>query len=215
MMTGTELIAYTRSFLHEATPDFWSAATILANLNTAQKVVVRKMQGAANYVFYTSCVIPTEVGVQNYLLPNGVLYTGAPKCTGKIDLLIDANKDRIKKGDWRQFHETDPGAPTHKVIIGNYVYLKPTPNAIQNLVLWYWYFPTAIVDSAVEIDFLEGFEPLIALEAARTSLVKDEADLSDIRVEFATLWEDFKETFCGSRDQSEPDSIPDDLDDLD
>jgi len=214
-MTGTELIAYTRSFLHEATPDFWSAATILANLNTAQKVIVRKMQRAANYVFYTSCVIPTEVGVQNYLLPNGVLYTAAPKCTGKIDLLIDANKDRIKKGDWRQFHETDPGAPTHKVVIGNYVYLKPTPNAIQNLTLWYWYFPTAIVDSAVEIDFLEGFEPLIALEAARTSLVKDEADLSDIRVEFATLWADFKDTYCGSRDDSEPDGIPADLDDED
>jgi hypothetical protein len=215
MMTGSELLAFTRGLIHEAVPDFWSDATLMVNLNAAQKRIVLKMQKAADKVFYTSCTIPTVVGTQKYQLPNGILYTAAPKCTGKIDLLIDATTYRIRKGDWRKFHEVDPGLPDRKVVIGNYIYLKPTPNTIQNLTLWYWYFPTAIVNTAAEIDFLEGFEPLIALEAARTSLVKDEADLSDIRVEFATLWQDFKETYCGSRDDSEPSGIPDDIDDPD
>jgi hypothetical protein len=215
MMSGAELISYTREFLHESVADFWTPPKLLVTLNAAQKRVVMKMQRAADKVFYTYCTIPTAVGTQKYQLPNGVLYTAAKKCTGRIDLLINADGKRIRKGDWRTFHEVDPGDPQYKVVIADYIYLKPTPNAIQNLILWYWYFPTAIVDSAAEIDFLEGFEPLIALEAARTSLVKDEADLSDIRVEFATLWQDFKETYCGTRDESEPDGIPDNIDDPD
>jgi hypothetical protein len=215
MMSGNQLLALARGYIHEAVPDFWSDAQLLIHLNASMKRIVLKMQRAADNVFYTSCPIPTAVGIQRYLLPNGVLYTAAPKCTGKIDLLIDADGNRITKGDWRTFQETDPGSPETKVIIGNYVYLKPTPDTIQNLVLWYWYFPAAIVDSAAELDFLEGFEPLIALDAVRAALIKDEADLSDVRVEFATLWQDFIDTYAGSRDKSEPDSIPDSLDDPD
>ena len=215
MWSGNELISFTREYMHEEEADFWTPTKLLATLNAAQKQIVLKMQRAADKVFYDYCTIPTVSGTQRYLLPNGTLYTAAKKCTGKIDELFDANKNRITKGDWRTFHRATTRSPREMVIVGNYLYLDPIPNAVQNLILWYWYFPTAITATGTEIDFLEGFEPLIAMKAAITSIVKDEADLSDLRIEYAELWADFKDTYCGNRIEGSPDSIPSDIEDPD
>ena len=214
MMTGTELISFTREYLHESVQDFWTPTKLLATLNVAQKRMALKMNKAASNVFVNSCTIPTISGTQNYILPNGTAYSAAKKCTGKINSIYHANELPMTKGDWRLFHQGGTGKPYQYVLMGNYLYLYPIPSAVYSLTLWYPYIPTTIVDSSAEIDFLEGFEPLIALEAARTSLVKDEADLSDIRMEFATFWEDFKDTFCGNRDD-EPDSMQEDVNDPD
>lgn len=211
-MTGAELLSITREYVHESVSDFWTDIRLLSTMNSTLKRLVLKMQKAADQVFYTKCTIPTVSGTQEYLLPNGTLYTAASKCSGKIDLILHAGeKYPLQKGDWRLFHDGASGKPTHVVIIGKYLYLYPVPDAIYSLTLWYPYFPADIVNTSAEFEFLEGFEELIALETAKKSLIKDEADLSDIRVEIQTMWAEFIETYCGSRITGAPDEIPSDI----
>jgi len=215
MMTGNLLIEYTREFLHEEVANFWTAPRLLASLNTSMQRIVLKMQVKADRVFYTSCTIPVVAGTRNYTLPNGVLYTAAPKCTGKVDLLFNSNGDIIGKGDFRLFFGGATGSPSSIVIANNQLYLDKTPASSENLTLWYWYFPTPIVASDTEIDFIEGYEELIALEVAKKSLIKDEAELSDIRYEIAEMWKEFDNTYCGSRHTGSPDEITEDVEDPD
>lgn len=211
-MLGSELYSMVREYIHEGVADFWPEPRLLSTMNSTLKRLVLKMQKAADSVFYTSCTIPTISGMQRYILPEGTSYTAAPKCSGKIDMILHAGeKYPLQKGDWRLFHDGAAGKPTHVVIIGKYLYLYPVPDAIYPLTLWYPYFPANIVNTGTEFEFLEGFEELIALETAKKSLIKDEADLSDIRVEIQTMWAEFIETYCGSRITGAPDEIPGDI----
>ena len=205
MMTGDELIAFTRQLIHESNPDFWTPINLLASLVSAQKRLAMKMQRAAERVFYGSCVIPTVIGQKPYALPNGTLYSAAKKCMGKIDLLQYSNEPPLRKADIRTFYDTATGTPRYIAIAGDYFYLHPTPNLVMSFTCWYPYFPTAIAAGSSAIDFIDGFEPMIALEAARMSMLKEEADVSDLRYELASYWQDFKETYCGNRIEGEPD----------
>lgn len=205
MMTGNELIAFTRELIHESSPDFWLAPNLLVNLKKAQQRLAMKMQRAAERVFYGSCTIPTVSGTRAYKLPDGTLYSAAKKCMGKVDFIQYSTETPLRKVDFLRMQDGASGTPAYFSIAGDYLYLDPTPNSVRNYTCWYPYFPTAIAANDDEIDFIDGFEPMIALEAARMSMVKDEADLSDLRLELAEYWRDFKETYCGNRIESEPD----------
>lgn len=207
MMTGNELVEMVREHLHEADPDFWNAPRILVNLNKAMQRLVLKIIPQVDRIFYTSCTLTTVSGTRAYKLPDGTLYSGAAKCIGKIDRIQYGNEKPLKRGDIRLFYDTATGKPSRIAVAGNHLYFAPIPNAAYAYTLWYYYFPTEITASDTEIDFIEGFEPMIALEACRTSMIKDEADLSDIRYELAEYWKDFKETFCGNRITGEPEQM--------
>lgn len=214
-MTGGELYSMVREYIHEGVADFWTEPRLLSTMNSTLKRLVLKMQKAADAVFYTSCTIPTISGTQAYLLPNGTLYTTAPKCSGKVDMIHHVGETYpLQKGDWRLFHGGASGKPTHVVLIGKYLYFYPVPDAVYSLTLWYPYFPADIVNTGAEFEFLEGFEELIALETAKKSLIKDEADLSDIRVEIQTMWAEFIEVYAGSRITGAPDEVPSDIYDI-
>ena len=164
------------------------------------------MQRAAERVFYGSCTIPLVAGTSSYKLPDGTLYSGAKRCTGKVDFFFKDGSRPIQKADFRGFYDnTEVGPPNRYALAGEYLHVRPIPVSNENWTLMYPYFPTAIAAGSTEIDFLEGFEPMIALEAARMSMIKDEADLSDLRVELQQYWIDFRETFCGNRIEGEPD----------
>ena len=210
-MSGNDLISYTREFVHETVADFWTPPRLLASLNTSMKRIVLKMQKMADRVFYTSCTIPVVAGTQRYALPDGTLYTAAPKCTGKIDHLFNSSGDEFGKADFRLIHTAETGTPRNLVLVGNWIYLDKVPAASENLTLWYWYFPTDIAASDTAIDFLEGYEEWIALEVAKKSLIKDEAALEDIRFEIAEIEREFINTYCGSRHTGEPDEIAEDV----
>ena len=210
-LTGNELLEDVREYVHESVADFWTDARMFSSLNKSMKRIVLKMQKMADRVFYTSCTIPVVAGTQRYALPDGVLYTAAPKCTGKIDHVFNSTGDEFGKADFRLIHKSETGTPANIVLVGNWIYLDRIPVASENLTLWYWYFPTPIVAGSTSIDFLEGYEEWIALETAKKSLIKDEAALEDIRFEIAEIQQEFINTYCGSRHQGEPDEISEDV----
>ncbi|MFA5378040.1 MAG: hypothetical protein WC455_19975 [Dehalococcoidia bacterium] len=206
MLSGNELLDYTREYIHEAIADFWTDAKLLVAFKMSQKKWAMKMQRAAERVFYTSCVIPFVAGTGSYLLPNGTDYSAAKKCMGKIDFIQTGTDLPLQKCDYRRFYDaTTRGTPKYIAIVGNYFHVRPIPQSNANYNLFYPYFPTAIALTGAEIDFIEGYEGLIALDVAKTAMLKDEADVSDIRMELAELWNDFKSTYCGNRIEGEAD----------
>jgi hypothetical protein len=205
MLSGNELLDFTREYLHEAIADFWTDSKLLVAFKMSQKRWAMKMQRAAERVFYGSCVIPTVANTGLYKLPDGTLYSSAKKCMGKIDFMQTGNERPLIKSDYRTFYDTTTGTPRYYAIAGDYIHLRPIPSSIINYNLYYPYFPTAIALTGAEIDFIDGYEGLIALDVARIALLKDEADVSDLRMEIAELWNDFKSTYCGNRIEGEPD----------
>jgi hypothetical protein len=211
MLSGNELIEDVRDFIHESNPDFWDAPKLLRRLQKAQKRIAMKMMRISDRVFYYSATIPTVSGTQAYSLPDGVLYSAAQACAGHIDMIMHEDSKPLIKGDYRLFHLGSTGKPTRVVIVGNTFALDPTPNAVYPLTIKYWGFPTPVAASSAAIDFVEGYEDMIALQAAIHSMAKEEADLTDLRVLLAEIWQEFKESYGGPRLHSAPDEISYDI----
>lgn len=159
---------------------------------------------------------------QQYALPNGTNYSGAPalyKLYG-VDLGLDNSNNAwvtIKKFNFisrnryvfPQVTSTFLGVFNLRYrLVGDNIMFIPTPSAGQTVGLWY--FPrlnTLLFDTDI-LDGVSGWEQYVIVRAAKYALDKEESDTSKLDAEILYLKERI-ESAASNRDAGQPDTISD------
>jgi hypothetical protein len=186
-VTGTDLVTFVRMQLREAYAKTWTDDNIILALNAAKGILmtwIKGIQGSSEY-FYTSCTIPIVAGTQTYTLPNGSLYSSADKCSGHVDFLLDKSNTSLPRvvwpGDFRSFHNGNTGAIIEKFAIKHRtLWIYPKTTTSFNADLFYFYIPADIANNSTEVDFIEGCEYAIALQAIVTSKINVQDEIDDV-----------------------------------
>jgi len=189
-VTGNKLILFIRDQLDETYAKQWPDVKILRALNYAKAKLfldVVNYQGGEGY-FYDHCTIPTQIGVQEYALPDGALYSAAPKCNGHIDFVLDKSTASypVPKyfNDFRGFHNLITGGYIDYIDIKhNSLWVYPVPNAVFSMELFYFYIPADIAATNTVIDFVPSCEYAIALQAIITSKINVQESIEEVKLE--------------------------------
>jgi hypothetical protein len=217
-VTGADLVEFVRMQIREAYAKTWTPANIIMALNAAKGVLmtwIKGIQGSDEY-FYTNCTIPIVAGTQTYTLPNGSLYSSADKCSGHVDFLVDKSNTSIPRvvwpGDFRAFHDGLSGATIERFAIKHKtLWIYPTTTNSFDADLYYFYIPADIADNATEVDFIEGCEYAIALQAIVTSKINVQEDIDDVERQL-DFYKEAIRLQVASRIQCRAQRVPDESD---
>lgn len=171
-------------------------------LNNARDVLINWITQFEGDYFATSCEIPLIAGTQIYSLPDGTLYNDAPACNGYIDFAT-INDERLEPGKFIDFFDGDDGTPEFFALRHKSIYLYPTPIAADTMELHYFYLPAALSasDLSATVDFIPGYESLIALYASLMTKVRLGDDITGIATLIGTIKNELK-VHIGSRVRS-------------
>lgn len=161
-------------------------------------------------------------GSQEYDLPNGNNYDGAPalyKLYG-VDLGLSNNTNAwvtIKKFDFiqrnryvfPQITSTFLGVFNLRYrVIGNKIMFIPTPSAGQYIGLWYYPRLTTLLADNDVMDGFSGWTEYVILDAAIKALLKEESDASALMARKEAIRLRI-EAAANNRDAGQPDTISD------
>jgi len=183
-MTGAQALSFVRFLLAESNAEYWTDAKILECLNySLYKWVAQICSGSSNF-FMNKCDVSVAVGENNFLLPNGVLYSAASACTGEIYTLENKDTGRTLSHvmpndiEWNK-----TGTPYSYSVVGNYIYLSMNLSQATDYVLTYYYIPSGIANTATEIDFPKMHHSLLCIDAAILAKERDKQDVSNLKEE--------------------------------
>ena len=182
-MTGQELIDLTRFLIHEAVEKFWDDDEIimLLNMHLRQKSMWLSNSNAEYY--WTELNYTITASSTSFALPNGTLYSSAPKVspTGIEALFLNGSTAPLADADLR-FFDVSLGEPTALTIRGNAILFDGTLSVGNTIKLQYWYTPNKITLANIndEVDFPEEYAGILSYESAIMCVIKDEGDITDL-----------------------------------
>lgn len=175
-----------------------------------------------DYYVAPPLIIPTNGALQQYPLPDGVLYSAAPafyKLMG-VDLGLNALQNSfvtLKKFNfisrnryvYPQLTSTYLGVFNLRYrLVGNTLMLIPTPSGGQFLRIWYIPRLTTLAIDADTVDGISGWTEYIICDAAIKCGQKEETDVSILMAQKAALIKRIEESSM-NRDAGQPDTISD------
>ena len=165
--TVSSIITLIRRRLNETSTTFHTDADLIANINEAQKYIVRE----AEILLQGSSTTTTVSGTQNYALPLDFLYFVRLTFDGLK--LFQVNFNEI---DEAEFDETlDTGLPTNYYIFNDQIYLYPIPNQVKTLRLWYYKSPTTLDETTDSLEISSNWDDVVATYAAYLASIKDDS----------------------------------------
>lgn len=166
--------------------------------------------------------ILTDGTTQQYPLPDGILYSGAPefyKLMG-VDLGIASNNNAwvtLKKFDfisrnryvYPQLTTTYLGVFNLRYrLVGNTLMFIPIPSGGQYIRLWYIPTLTQLINLTDTADGISGWTEYIICDAAIKCMQKEESDISVLELQKVALIKRIEETAM-NRDAGQGDTISD------
>lgn len=179
MATWREMIDAVRDQIPEATDNkkVFSDKMILRYLNRGLKKYARKLSELRGDYYYTvETFNPPIDDVDTITLPNGILYSSAPYCTGDIEsIYLNDVELNLKYVNEKYINEDEPRAYKIK---NRSIYFNGYINTDDEIKLAYFYMPNefnlssvtddASLDSdalAAEIEFPDEYTDLLEMDA--------------------------------------------------
>jgi hypothetical protein len=210
-MTGNEMIDLVKDLINEEKEKVFPPERILRGLNLAKDMLVAFIHNLPGEWFMTDCTITTTSGTSKYQLPNGTLYAAATKCNGTVDFIV-VNERVVwpcTDGEFKNFFNSSTStwssSPSSFHIYGDYLYTKYKPDAAVAMTLYYPFNPDTIVATAVEYEWLKGFETLLPLKAA--VILKKQVNDDPASIESELNWHLNNLVGIGPRAQAYPQYI--------
>lgn len=172
-----------------------------------------------DYYVAPRLLIPTT-GAQQYDLPNGENYNGAPafyKMFG-VDLGLSTGTNAfvtLKKFDFiarnryvfPQLTSTFLGVFNLQYrVVGDKLMFIPTPSSGQYIGIWYYPRLTTLLQDTDVMDGISGWDQYVIVRAAKYALDKEESDTSKLDEELVYLKSRIEES-ANNRDAGQPDTI--------
>jgi len=171
-MTGEDMVLLVTDLVNEEKQKCFYPDRCLRALNLAKDMLVTFIHNLPGEWFMTNCTITTYSGIQAYALPDGYLYSAAPKSNGTIDFLVIGNRPIFPSDDNSFKHYLDyptkrwTTSPGSFRVYGDFIYLDGAAGSSVGITLFYPFMPGSIVNTKDEYVWIKGFEYLIPLKAA-------------------------------------------------
>lgn len=177
------------------------------------------IQKYGNDYYAQTADITTDGTSETYTLPNGVLYSAAPKFYKLlgVDLQLSTNefatihkftfadRNRYKRPNYLNFN----GTTNLRYRLNNDdIFFTPVPEAGQTIRLWYVPRLTELSDDADTADTISGWDEYIIVDAAIKCKDKEESDVSVLMARKMKL-EHRIESAAENRDAGEPAVVAD------
>lgn len=181
-MTGTELLAFVRSLIHESEAKFWTDDELIMYLNVALRFYSTKLANGNADWYHKTSTLNFATGSNSVAAPADY--------NGHLDFMSH-NDAIVTPIEYDQLFDGTVGSPTNFCIRHNTVYVYPTPNTSYTLSIAYWYKPTPITSATLSsvVDFPDALAPLLGYEAALMAVLKDENYIGDIKTMRDEWWE--------------------------
>lgn len=165
-------------------------------------------------------VIVTTTSAIDYELPDGVLYSAAPKFykLRGVDVRMNSTDQwaTVKRFNFNRRNEDNDsfawnllGLPYIQYrLVGSKIRFNRTPTANSQFRLFYYPVATKLVDDADEFDDLNQYAEYVILDVAIKMLNKEESDVTVLGLQKAAMKERI-EAMAKDRDANEPESITD------
>lgn len=222
-MTLTDLILAVRQRADMVNSQFVSDAEVTSYINQSYfelyDLLVQKY--GDNYYVAPPVTITTDGTTDQYPLPDGTLYSGAPafyKLLG-LGLLLQPGQPNtelpLKQFDFAERNQfTNPVLPfpygrTVKYRLnGTKLWLRPMPTAGMNIQVWYAPRMTQLVSGSDTLDGISGWTEYVIIDAAIKCAQKEESDVSILALQKGEMIKRI-EAAAENRDAANPSTVAD------
>lgn len=182
-VTLTQMISDVREYADMVNSQFVTDATIMRHLNLALRELYDKLIAANGNYYDTAQSVPVVSGTATYsFAADFYKLISMDRCSAGVGSPITAQLQAFQPLEIpRQTWGGDPNMPRYRLLAGKFE-LLPAPSTF-NLVVRYIPTMTALSAGGDTFDGVNGFEKWATLEAACQCLLKEESDISGLRVE--------------------------------
>lgn len=123
------------------------------------------------------------------------LYDFPANTTRMISYIKDEDGNQLRAGNHEQFNINTKGLPLRYDVVGNQIFINPTPTSTAIFPYAYYYFPPDLENGTDEAFFPKGFEQLIVLKAVLLGNLKTDESMGDPGSAFNEALRSFKTTY--------------------
>jgi hypothetical protein len=185
-MTGAALITVIRGLMEDSN---LSSTVILAVWNLISKARSAEASARAIDWYYDITAIPVAQDEYGFALPDGTLYSAAPRASGHIHWIKDENGKALDEGRIQDpdFDWTRSGVPAHFVLKGNEVLFDRKLSAARTYTLAYYSVTNELADVDDEARIPDVYLPGLLFETVQILRLR----VRQSGVEWAQLKDEF------------------------
>jgi hypothetical protein len=149
----------------------WTDAEILEYINQAQDIILQRLAINKSDVGLSVSSVSLVAGTENYAVPSNFWDHKSLLIDGQKDSLSQVGYDDIKT--FNANFSSKQQVPERYALYNDYFYLRPIPDAVYTLNIFYYAQPTALT-TASNMPFKELYNQAIKKYAVAQCFLRDE-----------------------------------------